>query len=215
MEIFALCSFFLGIMGFASSFLLLHPALFEVEAQHQKQQFYPYISLSGSQKPVKAKVVFNKSKCSLYLDRTVHSQMYSSFTGDVLQRLLPLLPEGFFHNYFFRRVHILLSATTFPLRAVMAILTSIPYSGHRYAVLEFCGHFSAIKPASLSTDKTILICVVLHIFNAANLRTVLLCFQCFIVGGFNKTHLSVCFQIQIIIQTFIKKTHHPTPFGGS
>ena len=64
---------FLGIMGFQSSFLLLHPALLEVEAQCQKQQLYPYIPLSGSQKPAKAKVIFDKPKCSLYLDRTVHS----------------------------------------------------------------------------------------------------------------------------------------------
>ena len=40
-------SFFLGIMGFQPSFLLLHPPLFEVEPQRQKQQFDSDVLLSG------------------------------------------------------------------------------------------------------------------------------------------------------------------------
>lgn len=42
-ECYLLRNFFLGIMGFKPSFLLLHPSLFEVEPQSQKQQLYPHI----------------------------------------------------------------------------------------------------------------------------------------------------------------------------
>ena len=40
-------SFFLGIMGFQPSFLLLHPPLFEVESQRQEQQLDSDVILSG------------------------------------------------------------------------------------------------------------------------------------------------------------------------
>ena len=41
--------FFLGIMGFKPSFLLLHSSLFEIEPQRQKQQLYPRIPFPGCQ----------------------------------------------------------------------------------------------------------------------------------------------------------------------
>ena len=45
--VYRLGNFFLRIMCFQSSFLLLHPTLFEVESQCKKQQFNSHILLSG------------------------------------------------------------------------------------------------------------------------------------------------------------------------
>ena len=44
---YVLRDFFLRIMGFQPSFLLLHPPLFQVEPQRKEQQLYPYILLSS------------------------------------------------------------------------------------------------------------------------------------------------------------------------
>lgn len=57
--------FFLGIMGFKPSFLLLHPSLFEIEPQSQKQQLYPRIPFPGCQESAESKVVLYQSKGSL------------------------------------------------------------------------------------------------------------------------------------------------------
>ena len=93
---YLLCNFFLRIMGFQPSFLLLHPALLKIKAKRKEQQLRSHILLSGGQKSVKAKVVLYQSKGTFNLNGSVHSQMDAPFAGDILQRLLPLLPEGFF-----------------------------------------------------------------------------------------------------------------------
>ena len=53
-------------MGFKPSFLLLHPSLFEIEPQSQKQQLYPHILFPGCQESAESKVVLYQSKGSLY-----------------------------------------------------------------------------------------------------------------------------------------------------
>ena len=122
---------------------------------------------------------------------------------DILQRLCPLLPEGLFHNDFFRCVHVLLATALFSLWTILAVLTAIPCPGHRNTVLYLCGYFSAMQLSSLGTDKAVLFFVIRHVLNAADLRSVLLRFLCFIVGRLYETHLPVGFQIEIIIQAFI------------
>ena len=131
-------------MGFQPSFLLLHPALLKIKAKRKEQQLRSHILLSGGQKSVKAKVVLYQSKGTFNLNGSVHSQMDAPFAGDILQRLLPLLPEGFFHNDFLRRIHILLPAAFFSLWTILTAVTSIPYACHRNAVLYLCGYFSAM-----------------------------------------------------------------------
>ena len=48
LDFYILRSFFLGIMGFQPSFLLLHPSFLEVKPQRKEQYLYPHILLSGS-----------------------------------------------------------------------------------------------------------------------------------------------------------------------
>ena len=59
-------------MGFLPSFLLLHPSLFEIEAQGQKQQLNSYVLLPGCQKPAEPKIILYQSEGPFYLDGSVH-----------------------------------------------------------------------------------------------------------------------------------------------
>ena len=72
---YLLCNFFLRIMSFQPSFLLLHPPLLEVEPQRQKQQLNPHILLSRREKSAEAEIILYEAKSTLYLDGSIHSQL--------------------------------------------------------------------------------------------------------------------------------------------
>ena len=82
---YTLRNFFIKIMCFQPSFLLLHPPLFEVEPQCQKQQFSPYVLLFGRKESAETKIVLYKPKGSLHLNGSVSPKLDTSFAGNILQ----------------------------------------------------------------------------------------------------------------------------------
>ena len=179
-------SFFLGIMGFQPSFFLLHPPFFQIEAQCQEEQLHTDILLPGGQKAAEAKVIFQQSERPLHLDRTVRPQQDAPLAGDVLLGCFSLLPEGHLSDDLLRGIHILLPTALFPLWTIPAILAAVPCLGHRNALRQLCGNFSAEQLAALGADVAVLIFVVFHVLDPADLGAVLLRLLCFVVGGLDE-----------------------------
>ena len=56
-----------GQMRLRSAVFLLHPPLFQIEAQSKKEKLRPYIGFSHRQKPAEAKICLEQSKSSFRL----------------------------------------------------------------------------------------------------------------------------------------------------
>ena len=178
-------------MGFQPSFFLLHPPLLEVEAQCQEEQLHPDILFTGGQKAAESKVILQQTKCALHLDRTIRPQQDAPLAGDVLMGYFSLLSEGHLPNDLLRCIHILLPAALFPLWTIPAVLAAIPCPGHRDALRQLCGNFPAEQLSALGADVAVLVFIIFHVLDPADLGAVLLRLLGFVVGGLDEADLSI------------------------
>ena len=73
---------------------------------------------------------FEQSKRPLDLDRTAHPQVNTMLCCNVLLRCRSHFPEGLLQHDFLRLCNILCLTAGRPVRAVCAVLTSIPVGRH-------------------------------------------------------------------------------------
>ena len=122
--------------------------LFEVVRQCKEEKLSPDIGFPSGQKTAKTKVIFEQSKRPLDLDRTAHPQVNTMLCCNVLLRCRPHFPEGLLQHNFLRLSNIPCLTAGRPVRAVRAVLASIP-TGRYWPSLHQFRILNEYKPSVL------------------------------------------------------------------
>ena len=150
-----------------------------------KQNLRPDIPPAPGQKAAEVVIFLHHTKCPFRLNRTIHPQQDTCFTGNAFQGFCPLFNESLGYRYFpvtfrfgaFRFVWT--SFTAFAL--VMSNLTDITGLALSFTDI-LCLQLHAVLAG-------IFICagIIEHVFPKCHIAFELFCFGPFVVGWFNVT----------------------------
>ena len=195
-------------MRFSLSALQFGKEFLEVKSKTEQKQLCRDIGSPTHEKAPEVPVAFQHTKCSLYLNGTIHPQKRSSLRKKVLKRGLSVFGRFYTHPDLFAfhlvgRLEALASEFT-----TGTIFAAVIVRGSNKAVFLFGTGTSKEELSPTCAKKPVLVLQRLHILDPPELRLEFLCLLLFVGDRLNKAVLPVLFQIQIIADAFVSGICH-------